>query len=226
MTFSDGSSAVATVTLAGGTASATYPAPAAGSHSIVAAYSGDTNFTASSSQAVTTTVGAMPDFTIAASGGSTQTVLAGNIASYSIVIAAQPGPFTGDVSLSASGGPASAVVSFAPPQTVPGAGSATVVMSVQTLAPSTQARGFGGWPLAALLLLPWWIGRGRRRLGWGLVAACVLAVAMASAVGCGSRSISTDASAQQSYTLKVTGTGTNLAGAVVTHSATVTLIVQ
>jgi hypothetical protein len=168
----------------------------------------------------------MPDFTIAASGGSTQTVLAGNIASYAIVIAAQPAPFTGDVSLSASGLPAGAAVSFAPPQTVPGAGSATVVMSVQTLAPSTQAGEFEGWPLAALLLLPWWIGRGRRRSGWGLVAACVLAVGVVSAVGCGSRSISSAETAQQSYTLKVTGTGTNLAGAVVTHSATVTLIVQ
>jgi hypothetical protein len=55
---------------------------------------------------------------------------------------------------------------------------------------------------------------------------CGLVLALVSAVGCGSRSISTDASTQQIYTLQVTGTATNLAGAVVTHSATVTLIVQ
>jgi hypothetical protein len=99
------------------------------------------------------------------------------------------------------------------------------MMSVQTAATSTRVRGFGRWPLAALLLLPWWIGRWRRPR-WGLAAVCLLAVAVVSAVGCGSRSISTAAIAQQSYTLQVTGTGTNLAGAVVTHSAAVTLIVQ
>jgi len=225
VTFSDGSSVVATSTLVGGAASAIYPAPAAGGHSIVAAYSGDTDFSASSSQAVTTTVGAMPDFTVAASGGSTQTVAAGGVAGYTIVVAAATSPFTGDVSLSASGLPAGAVVTFSPPQTVPGAGSATVVMSVQTAASSSQVGGSGRWLLAALMVLPWWIG-GRRRSRWGVAAVCVLAVAGMSAVGCGSRNISSAATAQQSYTLKVTGTATNLAGAVVAHSATVTLIVQ
>jgi sugar lactone lactonase YvrE len=221
--FSDGSSVVATVALVGGTASATYAAPAAGSHSIVAAYLGDTDFSASSSQAVTTTVGAMPDFTVAASGGSSQTIAAGQSASYTLTVAAQPAPFTGAVSLSASGLPAGAVVAFSPPQTVPGAGSAVVTMSVQTAAAAAQER--GQWLVVALLPLPFWMGR-RRRSRWRLVAMCGLVLALVSAVGCGSRSISTDASTQQIYTLQVTGTATNLAGAVVTHSATVTLIVQ
>jgi hypothetical protein len=226
VSFSEGTNVVASASLEGGTASAIYLAPAAGSHTIVATYSGDKNFSPSSSQSSTTTVSAMPDFTVTASGGSTQTVTAGGSVAYTIVVAAQPAPFTGGVSLSASGLPVGSVVTFSPTQTVPGAGSATVVMSVQTAANSTKAGGSGRWFWAALLLLPWWIRDGRRRSRLGAAAGSVVMLALGCAVGCGSRNISTVASPEVSYALKVIGTGTNLAGAVVTHSATVTLIVQ
>jgi hypothetical protein len=45
-------------------------------------------------------------------------------------------------------------------------------------------------------------------------------------LGCGSRSVPEQAQPSQSYTLTVTGTSTNLAGALVVHSTTVTLNIQ
>jgi hypothetical protein len=44
-------------------------------------------------------------------------------------------------------------------------------------------------------------------------------------VGCGARSVSTPAVGGQTYSVTVKGTSTNLAGAVVSHSMQVTLVV-
>jgi sugar lactone lactonase YvrE len=226
--FTDGATVIASATLADGLASATYVSPAAGSHSIAAAYLGDIDFTPSLSQAVTTTVGAMPDFTIAAVGGSSQTVSAGGTASYALTIAALPAPFTGAVYLSVKGLPAGATATFSPPQTIPGTGSANVSMSVQTAAAvATNGYRVGGrMLLTAGLLLPLGL-LVRRRRGLRMAAASMVCAFMAGGVsGCGARSISAAALNQQVISLEVTGTGTNLAGAVVSHSATVTLILQ
>lgn len=228
VTFTDGGNVVATAMLVAGSASATYLSPAAGSHSIIANYLGDTDFTASSSQASVTTVGAMPDFTVTASGSSSQTVSAGGIAAFTLTIAAQPSPFTGVVSLSVKGLPAGSMASFSPPQTVPGTGSATTIMTVQTAAASASAAGQSGsglW-IAACVLLPLSLAFRRRYSLSKAIMSSLLVAFLLSALGCGARSISTAAVARQVSTLQVTGTATNLAGTVVTHSATVTLIVQ
>jgi len=227
VTFSDGGSPIATATLLGGAASATYLSPAAGNHTIVASYSGDTDFTASSSQAMVTTVGAMPDFTLASSGASSQTISAGGIASYTMAVTAQPAPFTGVVYLSVKGLPAGATATFSPPQTVPGTGSAAAAMSVQTAAASAHLEEHHGRLalLAAGLLLPLSLVFTRCRRRQVVLIACVV-LALVSAEGCGARSISTADVAQQVFSLEVTGTSTNLAGAVVSHSMTVTLILQ
>jgi sugar lactone lactonase YvrE len=224
VTFSDGNSVVASATLVNGSASATYLSPAAGNHTIVATYAGDSDFAASSSQAMVTTIGAMPDFTLTASSAS-QTIAAGGIASYTMTVSAQPAPFTGVVYLSVKGLPTGATATFSPPQTVPGTGSATVTMSVQTSAASGRLRGqqVRIVLLAASLLLPFMI-LGRRRRPLVLVA--LVALALASAEGCGARSIATSEASQQVVLLEVTGTATNLAGTVVTHSASVSLILQ
>ena len=44
--------------------------------------------------------------------------------------------------------------------------------------------------------------------------------------GCGTRSLSIENTQGRSYTFTVTGTGTNLAGVVVSHSTVVTLVVE
>ncbi len=222
VTFTDGASVIATTTLLKGSTSATYLSPSAGSHAIVATYSGDTNFTASSSPAMMTTIAGMPDFALASNGS--QTITSGGIANYTVTVSAQPAPFTGVVSLSVKGLPAGATATFSPPQTIPGTGSATVTMSVQTVAASARLGQHREQIilLAAISLLPVLTVRRRRRLLLVVLVLC----AVQTLEGCGARSISTANVAQQVLTMQVTGTSTNLAGVIVTHSTSVTLILQ
>ena len=224
--FLDGSTPVATATLVNGSASALYALPPAGSRTLTAQYGGDRNFQASQSAAQIATVGILPDFGMSIAGATTASVQAGTAATYSLVVSAQPSPFTGVVTLSASGLPAGATASFSPVQVVPGTGSATVTVSVQTTAAQAlfsgpRKRSSRTLLAAAGLLLFFGLSRKRRRilplLGLGLLLA-----------GCGARTVgeSGEALATQGYTVQITGTSTNLAGAVVVHSTAVTLTVQ
>jgi hypothetical protein len=208
-------------------ATGTYLSPGAGTHSMAASYGGDANFLASTSQAVATTVNAMPDFTVASSGAVTQTVAAGDIANYGMIVGPQSGAFTGVVGFSASGLPSGATVSFSPPQVVPGSSSVNVTMSVQTSAMLlTRAwRLTGGVVLAGLLCPLWMMGRRKRRVR-RLAAMCGLLMWMLGLAGCGARSVSTSLLGGQTYALTVTGTSTNLAGVVVSHAMQVTLVVE
>jgi hypothetical protein len=228
VTFVDNGVVVTTAPVVNGVATGTYLSPGSGTQSMVASYGGDSNFQASVSQAVATTVNVMPDFTMASSGSATQTVAAGDVAAYAMTVGAQSGAFTGVVDLSASGLPAGATVSFSPPQVVPGATSANVTMSVQTSATgltSISDRRIRGVVLACLLCPLLLIGRRKRRV-WRSVATCGALLWMLGVAGCGARTISTAALGGQTYTLTVTGTSTNLAGAVVSHSMQVTLVVE
>jgi sugar lactone lactonase YvrE len=223
--FIEGSTTVATGTLSAGTATGVYLAPSAGSHAIVASYGGDANFMSSTSAAVTATVGAMPDFTLASFSSATQTASLGGIAVYILLVAAQPAPFTGAVSMSVSGLPKGVTAAFAPPQAVPGASSAQVTLTVQvpTTLASLQRPQVGKQALWALLLLvciPW------KRRPRGSLLAALLAVLLLSSTGCGDRTLSGASQPSQSFALTVTGTGTNLAGAAVTHSTALALVVQ
>jgi hypothetical protein len=228
VTFVDNGAVVTTAPVVNGVATGTYLSPGSGTQSMVASYGGDSNFQASVSQAATTTVSAMPDFTLASSGSATQTVAAGDVAAYAMTVGAQSGAFTGVVDLSASGLPAGATVSFSPPQVVPGATSANATMSVQTSATGltlARVRRIRGVVLVCLLCPLLLIGRRKRRV-WRSVAMCGALVWMLGVAGCGARTISTAALGGQTYTLTVTGTSTNLAGAVVSHSMQVTLVVE
>jgi hypothetical protein len=219
--FLDGANVVASASVAGGVATGTYLAPTAGTHAMTAKYSGDGNFLPSTSAVLDAAVGALPDFTVSVANPA-QSVQGGLIATYTVTVAGQ-GPFSGAVSLAVSGVPAGATVSFSPPQVTPGAGSATAILSVQTtMAMASRAQAIIAW-WAVGFALPVFLTRRRRCKMW-------LAVTMACCVvglgGCGDRSLSTALQPHQSYTFTVTGTGTNLAGVVVTHSAVVTMVVQ
>jgi sugar lactone lactonase YvrE len=227
VTFLDNGAAVTTAALVSGVATGTYLSPGVGTHSIAASYGGDANFLASTSQLVTTTVNAMPDFTMVASGNETQTVAAGDAANFGMTLAPQSGAFTSVVDFSASGLPSGATASFSPPQAVPGSSSVNVTMSVQTRATllAHERRRTGGVMLAGLLCSLWSLGRRRSRVRqW--VAVCGLLLWMMAAVGCGARSVSTSLVGGQTYTLTMTGTSTNLAGLVVSHSIQMTLVVE
>jgi hypothetical protein len=221
--FLDGTNVVANATIASGVATGTYLAPAAGVHAMTASYGGDANFLPGSSAVVNAMVSAMPDFTVSVPAPS-QSVQGGLIANYAVVVAGQ-GAFSGAVSLAASGVPVGATVTFSPPQLIPGTGSASSTMSVQTtaaMASRAQARSVW-WALG--LALPLALLRGRRRL-WLPVVALALGLGLMGLAGCGTRSLSLAAQPSHSYTMTVTGTGTNLAGVVVTHSVVVTLVVE
>ena len=227
VTFLDNGTIVTTAPVVSGVAAGTYLSPGAGTHSMAASYGGDANFLASTSQAITTTVNAMPDFTVTSSGAATQTVAAGDVANYGMTVAPQSGAFTGVVDLSASGLPSGATVSFSPPQLVPGSSSVNVTMTVQTSA-TLLVRGWrraGGVMLAGLVCPLWMMGRRKRRVPqW--VAVCGLLLWMMIAVGCGARSVSIPLVGGQTYTLTVKGTSTNLGGVVVSHAMQVTLVVE
>jgi hypothetical protein len=223
--FLDGSNLVATAQITSGVATGTYLAPTSGQHSIVASYSGDTTFAPSTSAAVTTTVGATPDFSLASVGSATQTVQAGDIAVYTFSIAAQPAPFTGAVNMSVSGLPKGAIASFAPPQVIPGTGSATVVLSIQTpamalLRPSNIARNVVLWAL--VLPLAFWRRRKLYQPAWLALAL----ITIVSLTGCGSRSLSSASQGSATYSMSVSGTATSLTGSVLVHSTAITLMIQ
>ena len=227
VTFLDNGTPVTTAPLLNGAANGTYLSPGTGTHSLVASYGGDGNFLSSASQAQATTVSAIPDFSLATSGSTTQTVTAGDAANYGMTVGAPSGAFTGVVDFSASGLPAGATVSFSPPQVVPGAASVNVTMSVQTSATlSTEGWTRVAGSVLAGLILPMWILARRRRMGMRGLALCGLMLGMLSMMGCGARSISTTLVGGKTYTLTVTGTSTNLAGIVVSHSTQVTLVVE
>ena len=69
-----------------GSASAIELNPSSGSHTLSVAYSGDTNFRASTSTNVLQAVNAMPDFTVGIAGNSQQTVIAGSSATFGLTV--------------------------------------------------------------------------------------------------------------------------------------------
>jgi hypothetical protein len=87
------------------------------------------------------------NFGVGASPAS-NTVTAGNAASYSVTVTAQGGPFSGPVTLGCANLPAQATCTFNPAVVTPGASSATAVLTIGTgtkssLLPTTLMRGHG-----------------------------------------------------------------------------------
>jgi hypothetical protein len=223
--FFDGSSVIATATLINGSASAVELNPTIGSHTLSVAYSGDTNFRASTSANLLEAVNSLPDFNVGVTGGTQQTSIAGSPANFTLAVSSQGSPFTGAVTFSAAGLPSGATVSFSPPAVVPGSSTAVVTMAVTV--PETSARRASNQPQLAfavvaaigLLMLR------RRRISAALLALFVISVTL-SLSGCGARTASEAVLPVQTYPLSVQATGTNLAGNVVVHTVSVTLAVE
>ena len=110
--FLDGTTPLGTGTLAGGVATLTTSALAVGSHTIMAAYSGDTNFQAVASGTLTESV---LDFSLSSSGSASQTVASGGTATYTLAIAPSSGStFPSAVTLTLNGLPTGATVTVTP----------------------------------------------------------------------------------------------------------------
>ena len=235
VSFYDGSTLLNSATMTAGVATYSTTTLSSGSHTITAVYSGDTNFTASStSSSITITVPPL-GFTITPSP-VTQTGLAGTTFTYSLAVApAFAGtPYPGAVSFAAAGGPPGAVITFTPSTVAATAGPQTVSMAVATSATSaavdTQSVGRKLAPFAfALLLLPLAGTRRMRRNGQrlgrylGLILLALAGIAATTALsGCGSSSGASSKKGQTTtYTITVTATSGS-----VTENTTVTLAIQ
>jgi sugar lactone lactonase YvrE len=237
VSFYDGTTLLTTAPITQGSATYTYTG-LAGAHSITAVYSGDPNFTTSTSTAVAETVGSITDFTLTSTGAAIQSVTLGKSVTYSFALQSQNGTFTSPITLTASGLPAGATAVFTPATIAPGAGSATASLTIQTAAPnaantllSSPVRA----PLlslsAALFLLP--LLRNKRlrarfgRMPRTLFSAFFLLIAGAGTLGltgCGSGAH--DPNSTKTYTITVTASAAGAANTTLQHMATVTLNVQ
>jgi len=230
--FSDSGTTLGTANLTGGIATLTTSTLAAGSHSITAAYSGDSNFNSVSSTAVSQTV---EDFTLTiGASGSSQSVQPGGTATYTLPMTPSGGTtFPAAVSFSASGVPTGFTATFSPSSLTAGSAATNVALMIQvptTAMLDNSSRPDRGLPLIALslLILPF-LGRIRRSRPWlSLLALLVMVMAgaggLATLTGCGgggSGSSGESSNQPQTYNIIVTATSGTLS-----HSTTVTLVVE
>lgn len=222
---------------AGGIAVLTTTSLPDGNNVVTAVYSGDKNFTGSTSGPVGELVEDF-NFTISTVGGSSsQTTPPGQNAVFNFNIAPVNSAFNFPVVLSATGLPPGATATFTPPIITLGSTPTTFTMTIQTahaLLKQPQ-RGFefgkfsGGALTLALLILPF--GRRLRSKGRGLRPLMLTLFVLLSAgatlglSGCGP-SIGFFGQQQQTYTINVIGTATGSTGTTLQHFATVTLTVE
>jgi hypothetical protein len=169
--------------------------------------------------------GISPDFSLTASPSS-MTITSGQVASYTFSVAA-PAGFAGNVNLNGSGLPAFATCSFNPASlTITGGTTPTSVLSVATASQALLQRDtsiqFAGAFFGALMVL---VLPGRRRKLVARIACSLLFAAagllLVAASGCSGGGSAPPASEAGTYTITVTAvSGT------VTHTSTVTLIIQ
>jgi hypothetical protein len=233
MSFYDGTTLLGTQPLSNNAATYTSSALATGTHSIDAVYSGDANFSAATSAAVSEVV---EDFTIGPSSGGSAAATAsrGGQANYTLAVTPPSGQLiAAPITFAVTGLPGGATATFSPASIAAGAGATNVTLTVKLAStakvePAKELFGGGGITVAlGLVLLPF-LGRWRRpRIG--RFVCCVLAgagtaVLFASLAGCGgggNGSGGGSGSQPQNYTLTVTAASGSLS-----HAATLTLTVD
>ncbi len=226
----DGTTLLATVPLVSGVASYTTAALAPGlTHVIGAVYSGDTNFTGSTSTTSTSVTVAPLDFTMTIAGPSSATVVPGQSVTYQVTVTPLYGSYAGTVNFTVTGLPPGASVTFSPSTIAANGGPQTITVTISAPpatasnhAPSPTRRAA---PLALAFLLLFGLGAVRRRTrAMRRLFAIVLLLAGGAAAtlvsGCGGAS-GFFAQTPQNYNVTITATSTNLQ-----HSVGVTLNVE
>ena len=228
--FNDGTTLLGAVNLASGAAAYTTTVLPSGNHSITAAYSGDSNFTAVTTSALDE---AIDDFSlnISSSGGSTVTVKPGNTATYQLTFAPMNGStFPAPINLAVSGLPTGAKATITPSTIPSNSGTTTVTLAVSVPSQTAMQHSHEPFPRTpfsialGLIVLPF-VGRFRRRFrgrgaSLGLLLFFLMGATLFTALpGCGGHSGSTPT--PKTYKLTITGTSGSLS-----RSTTVTLIVE
>jgi sugar lactone lactonase YvrE len=211
-----------------------------GVHRLVASYGGDAlNAPVTSSVFVLTiTPPAITDFTLTATGGTTQFVNPGQTASFTFALQPQGGNVIPAVTLTATGLPPGATAVFTP-ATIPSSSAATPF----TLTLKTASLTAAGAPRlsparrpllpisAAICLLP--LLRGTRirsklarapRTFFSILFVLLGSAAIIGLTGCGSGGYF--AQSPQTYAITVAATATSAANTTLQHTTTVTLTVQ
>jgi hypothetical protein len=221
VSFLAGSLALGTSTVSStGIATITTTGLPAGTSSIIAIYTGDSNFNPDAAAAISVTVGSA---SIALTVGQpTMTLTAGTNGTEALTVTPQLG-YTGDVSFTCGSLPAGVTCSFAPSNAAIGAGPLQSTLTVTTAAPSstTSAQNKSGAGLMAAgvaaslasILLIWLPGR-RKRMSWAVLLL----------IGCGGNGATkTTVTGPTASTLAVGSSATKIAsGGTVTLSATLT----
>jgi hypothetical protein len=233
--FFDGSTALGTAALSGGVATYTAALSAGETHSLTANYEGDTNFSASTSSAVSVAVAAQ-DFTfgLASGAAASQSVSPGGAAAYKLVATPLYTAFPGAVTFTLTGLPAGATYSFSPSTISATSASTAATLTVQTSGTATLVTPEVGRKLEpmllAVMLLPLMGLRRLRRRGvkfakQGMLGLALLLsiAAMMGLQGCSSSNFSKSGSTSQpqSYNLAATA-----ASGSTTHTVNLTLVVQ
>ena len=207
----------------------------AGTYSVVAIYSGDTDFLAARSLTISATIGgvspapATPDFSIASTGGAAQTAQPGGTATFNFAVTAGGQAMAGPIALTVQGAPSNSSATFTPPLVTPGTTAASVALNVilprsSAAMPAPASRYHSILALLLpMLLLPLSTRRRLRNATLGVVSLALVVVL----AGCGDRIAGTAAtgSSAHTYSLLVTGTTTRADGSSLQHSTTVTLTV-
>ncbi len=226
VTFLNGAEELGTVVVSStGVTTLTLSNLPTGALGLSASYSGNANYSASTSGVTDTSV---QDFAIAPTAGTPSApVVPGAATSFTILLTPSTGGFSGAVRLTATGMPAGTTYSFSPATVTPGSADATTVLTVQTARPIATARGFGGAAgvAFALLALPFSMSRRARRAFketrfLSLLGALLLLGSIAGLSGCGSGN-GFFGEAPNTYTVVVTGTSGSLV-----HSTEVVINVQ
>lgn len=229
--FAGGTQLGAVQPVTNGSATLTTAFTTAGAYAITAMYSGDANFASSTSPSLAQLVGDF-NFTLIPdpSQPSGVSVIPGQPAVFHFTAAPLSGPFTFPITLSATGLPPGATVTFSPNPVQLGSSSVPFTMTIQTSASTSGAKALGGGgAVLALILLPFaWR---RRQRGAPMPRLMVVGFmllslgALTGLTGCGTNS-GFFGNPTRSYNITVTATAQNAQGATLQHVAIVTLTVQ
>jgi Bacterial Ig-like domain (group 3)/FG-GAP-like repeat len=199
-----------------------------GSHQIVAVYSGDANFSSSTSAPVTYIV---QDFTNAVNGVDSQNVFPGDTTSYKFDLAPLGATtFLSDLNLTVAGLPAGTTYTFTPATIAAGTGTTSVVLNITTSSslsaqnrmPKSDPTSQRGLPIALGMLGLFGLGvvrkHGRRMPRMLMVLLLLLGSLLPGLSGCAGGYFTLTPT---TYSVSVTGTEGSIQ-----HTATATLVVQ